>query len=271
MPLYEESTLEFISQATPIVIPGNLANYSARFIYNLANLLKDNEQAADALYTVEILEKKVEPFIFYHRKSIEHLKAVLLSHHTIQRWEDAIVLLRYLYADGYHFEEPEILTLLASNYKRKALYHPNGTLNFANQVDINLLQEANDLYEDAYNLSKTDKYYHAINQAYMMRIIDAIEGNGNRKRVEKEIESLYYELLKNNFPSDKSDWWQITTQVEFLLLIHKESDAIEVLDNYTTTPKPFEIESTIRQLNLYTHFTKDKVAKGLIQYLNETF
>ena len=267
IPLDEESELEFISQTLPIKIPGNLSSFSASFIFNLANLLKSHEQATDALYVLESLQKKVEPFVFYHRKKIQHLKAILLSHRTVQKWDEAIVELRYLYADGYHFEQPEILTLLASNYKRKALYHPNGTLNHKEQVDINLLQQANDLYEDAYNLSKDDKYYHAINRAYMMLIIDAIEGTRKKETIKREITALYKELLKNGFPTNKSDWWQVTTQIEFLLLMQRDSEAFDVFESYNSTPKAFEVETTIRQLELYSHFTGDRVVKDFMGVL----
>ena len=267
IPLNEETELEFISQTTPIKIPGNLSSFSASFMFNLANLLKSHEQATDALYVLESLMQKVEPFVFYYRKKIQHLKAILLSHRTVQKWDEAIVELRYLYADGYHFEQPEILTLLASNYKRKALYHPNGTLNHKEQVDINLLQQANDLYEDAYNLSKDDKYYHAINRAYMMLIIDAIEGTRKKETIKREITTLYKELLKNGFPTNKSDWWQVTTQIEFLLLMQRDSEAFDVFESYNSTPKAFEVETTIRQLELYSHFTGDRVVKDFMGVL----
>ena len=268
IPLNEETELEFISQTLPIKIPGNLLSFSANFIFNLANLLKSHNQASDALYVLESLEKKVEPFVFYHRKKIQHLKAILLSHKTIQKWDEAIVNLRYLYADGYHFEKPEILTLLASNYKRKALYHPNGTLNYKEQVDINLLQQANDLYEDAYNLSKDDKYYHAINRAYMMLIIDAIEGTNEKNKIQREIATMYNELLKNGFPSNKKDWWQVITQIEFLLLMQRDSEAFDVFESYnSTSSKAFDVETTIRQLELYSHFSGDGIGRDFVGVL----
>ncbi|SFV56343.1 hypothetical protein MNB_SV-12-208 [hydrothermal vent metagenome] len=269
LPLDEESELEFLSQVLPIQIPANLSSFSANFIFNLAKLLKSHEQVSDALYALESLEERVEPFIFYYRKQIQHLKAVLLSHRTIKRWDDAIVELRYLYADGYHFQEPEILTLLASNYKRKALYHPNGTLNHKEQVDINLLQQANELYEDAYNLSKKDRYYHAINRAYMMLIIDAIEGNNEKQKRQIEIVTLYNELLKSGFPSDKTDWWQVTTQIEFLILMQRDSEALDVFEGYSFTPKAFEVDATIRQLEIYTHFTGDVVSGDFLEVLRQ--
>ncbi len=268
IPLNEETELEFISQTIPIKIPGNLSNFSSNFIFNLANLLKSHNQASDALYVLDSLEKKVEPFVFYYRKKIQHLKAVLLSHKTIQKWDEAIVILRYLYADGYHFEKPEILTLLASNYKRKALYHPNGTLNYKEQVDINLLQQANELYEDAYNLSQDDKYYHAINRAYMMLIIDAIEGTNEKKKIQREIATMYNELLKNGFPSNKKDWWQVITQIEFLLLMQRDSEAFDVFESYnSTSSKAFDIETTIRQLELYSHFSGDGIGLDFVGVL----
>ena len=167
-----------------------------------------------------------------------------------------------------HFEKPEILTLLASNYKRKALYHPNGTLNYKEQVDINLLQQANDLYEDAYNLSKDDKYYHAINRAYMMLIIDAIEGTNEKNKIQREIATMYNELLKNGFPSNKKDWWQVITQIEFLLLMQRDSEAFDVFESYnSTSSKAFDIETTIRQLELYSHFSGDGMGLDFINVL----
>ena len=74
LPLHEESELEFISQIIPIEIPENLQNFSANFMFNLAKLLKQHNQARDALYVLEVLEKSLEPFLFYHRKEIQHLK-----------------------------------------------------------------------------------------------------------------------------------------------------------------------------------------------------
>ena len=269
LPLDEENEYEFISQVKPIQLPANLVSFSANFIYNLANLLKDNEQVTDALYVLEILERKVEPFVFYYHKKIQHLKAILLSHKDIQRWDDAIIQLRYLYVDGYHFKNPEILTLLASNYKRKALYHPNGTLNHKEQVDINLLQQANDLYEDAYELSEEDKYYPAINRAYIMLIIDAIEGNSDKTQIEQEIGRIYTELVKNGFPSNSKDWWQITTQVEFLVLMKRDGEALDILENYQGSITKFDIETTIRQLEIYSHFTKEEIGQDLIGFLRE--
>jgi len=265
--LKEDNELEFISQFTPIQIPGNLNSFSANFVFTLAKLLKKEEQSSDALHVLESLDKRIEPFVFYHRKEIQHLKAILLSHKDIQRWDDAIIQLRYLYADGYHFKKTEILTLLASNYKRKALYHPNGTLNHKEQVDINLLQQANDLYEDAYELSKKDKYYPAINRAYIMLIIDAIEGNRERTKIEQEIDRIYTELIKNGFPSNSKDWWQITTQVEFLVLMKRDGEALDILENYQGSITKFDIETTIRQLEIYSHFTNEEIGRDLIGFL----
>ena len=269
--LNEETEFESISRTTPINIPTNLQNYSANFIFNLATLLKQHNQANDALYVLDVLEKSLKPFIFYYNKEIQHLRAILLSHKTVKEWDKAIVKLRYLYADGYHFKKPEILTLLASNYKRKALYHPNGTINHKEQVNISLLQTAHQLYEEAYALSKEDKYYHAINIAYMMLIVDAIEQNNEKKKRQREITILYKELLKSGFPYDKQNWWQITTQIEFLILMQRDSDALDIFESYASTPEAFEVQTTIRQLELYSHFTKDRMGRDFIAVLSDVF
>ena len=267
LPLHEERELNSISKIIPIKIPENLQNFSANFMFNLAKLLKKHNQVRDALYVLEILEKSLDPFIFYHKNEIQHLKAILLSSKTVRDWDRAIVELRYLYVDGYHFQEPEILTLLASNYKRKALYNSNGTLKSKEEVNISLLQTANQLYEEAYTLSNEDSYYHAINIAYIMLIIDAIEGNRENRKNQKKITKLYKELLKSGFPYNKNNWWQVTTQIEFLILMQRDSDALNVFESYTSTPEAFEIETTIRQLELYSHFTDDEIVKDFMGVL----
>jgi len=62
------------------------------------------------------------------------------------------------------------------------------------------------LYKEAYNLKKrNEKYYDAINLAYLYNIIDAIEVEYANTQ---DIEELYSELSKI-WKVDDSKWWEV--------------------------------------------------------------
>ena len=264
----EEDELAFFGKDKTISLPGNLERYSPDFMYALAELLKRKGQAKDALYVLDMLEQSTHSFKYLHRKEIAHLKAILLSEKSIQKWDDAIEILRYLYADRYHLEVPEVVTLTASNYKRKALYHPNGMPNHADHVDLDALGASLSLYSEAYALKSDDqKYYDGINIAYIERILDALESDESENVTTKELQKLFNELY-NGKEVNLSDWWEVTSKVEFYILLGDDASAVELYEGYKGTPTRFQLETSLRQLELYTHFCpQDDKAKGFMGML----
>ncbi len=268
----EEDIIAFYVQDDVIKIPGNLETYSPDFMFMLVQLLKNKNQALDALKVLATLEETTQSFKYIHRKQIAHLRAILLSHRTVQQWDEAIETLRYLYVDGYHLEDPEIITLAASNHKRKALYHTNGSLNYPTQVDLSQLGAASTLYHEAYKLkSIEERYYDAINIAYLERILDALEIGEDGSSVQRSLDKLYKEVYKkSSWEIDPSNWWETTSKMEFLLLIGRDGEAEDLLES-SPTPKAFEIDATIRQLELYTQYVSDDLTSSFLSLLRDKF
>jgi len=240
-----------------------LKNKSSVFMFEFAEKLKSEKRISEALEILEWINERESSFKYTHENILRHFKAILLSHDNIQDWDGAIHILRSLYhSSHYHLQEPEILTLLASNYKRKALSKE--------KIDMELMTSALCLYEDAYELKNDNaKYYDAVNLAYLYNIVDTIEIEYANK---KEIKSLHNELLKI-WRIDKSNWWEVCSDAEILMLLGRVDLAIlkisDFLENYNV--KPFEIDATMRQIKFYIHLTRDKKAQQFLEFLEDSY
>lgn len=273
MTVEEEDMIELLSQESLINIPGNLNKRSPDFMLALAYLLKDRNQIEDALNVIETLMKNNKIFKYAYYNQIQHLKAILLSHEMVKKWDEAIDILLFLYSvSRYHFDQPEIITLTASNYKRKALYDNHGDLKHSElrEKDRELLGQALTLYTEAYHLKKDkEKYYDAVNIAYlgkMLEVLDADEEEGAVYDVKKQ----YDALKETGWKPDQTNWWEVSAEIEFLVLMGKEKEALLKLNEfleYSKGLKKFEIETTIRQMELYVHFIDDANAKIFLKAL----
>ncbi len=234
-------------------------------LFECAKRLKSEDRAKEALELIKKIEDGNWDYKYNNHNKIEHLKAILLSHKTIEDWDGALDILKTLYSSSkYHLEKPEIVTLIASNYKRKALSSRR-----LEEIDIDLLVQAYSIYKEAYKLKDSqERYYDAINFAYIHNIIDVIEPKYADKR---EIDELYREL-KSVWRIDKSSWWEVSSDCEFLMLLGNVNLAISNINYFFdfNTVTRFDIETTIRQLKLYIDFTKDKSAIMLYDHLKES-
>jgi len=249
-----------------------LIEMSSMSLFEIAKLFKQNSQIDEALEVLEIIEKKEGSFKYSHHNQIEHLKAILFSHETLQNWDKSIDILRLLYVANYHLEEPEIITLLASNYKRKALYSSNRDERWIlpTQIDLNLLSSALILYREAYEAKKGQKrYYEAINFAYLYSMIELLEGE---EPTFSELKEMYTELMAE-WSVISSDWWEVSSHAEFLMLTGQIELAIHNITVFLEEQSLdiFNIETTLRQLELYLHFTKDTNAEQFYNYLQESW
>lgn len=243
-----------------------LENESAFFMFAFAKKLKNDKKVKKALKVLQWIEEKACSFKYTHENELRHLKAVLLSHDKIQDWDGAIHILRSLYhSRHYHLEEPEILTLLASNYKRKALEMHK----LKEEIDMQLITSAICLYEDAYALkADNSKYYDAINLAYLYNLVDAIEVEYADKQ---EIQHLYGELSRI-WRIDTHSWWEVSSDAEFLMLLGSVDLAKVKINAFLEhhKVKPFEFDTTLRQLKLYIQFTADENAQRFLEHLRES-
>jgi len=240
------------------------------FLFEQAKEYKENRKVKEAIKLIKEIESNDSSFKYTHHNQISHLKAILLSDDIIQDWDGAIHILRNLYFSAkYHLEEPEIITLIASNYKRKALYNPiTKKLREQKGVDIDLIASALTLYFEAYELKDSqDKYYDALNYAYLYNISNSIES--------KEIDHNRIKELYNDFSKrwrvDEKSWWEVISRAEFQMLMGNVDIAISDIDYFLETYRvtPSQMDATLRQLKLYIHFTQEKNAIKFYQYLQD--
>ena len=238
-------------------------------LFHYAKKLKSKNRAKEALEVIKKIEESNSSYKYNNHNQIAHLKAILLSHDTVQEWDRALDILKKLYSSAkYHLQEPEIVTLIASNYKRKALYDSQKELKSIEKIDVNLLVQAYSLYKEGYRLKDSQqKYYDAVNYAYIHNIIDTIEYEYAEK---EELKKLYKEL-HTVWRIDVNSWWEVSSNAEFLMLLGDIDLAISKINYFldTTSVDKFEIETSLRQLKIYTHLTKDKNGIKLYNHLKE--
>ncbi len=264
----EEELLQNLYNKPEASIPANLRLYTPKFIFELTKLLKSKNQIDDALVVLEYLEKGDSHYKYYFHKQIKHLKAILLSHDSIKKFDEAIDILKYLYADCYQKDEPEIVTLIASNYKRKAFYSLDGNLFPKELVNLDFVAKSLNLYNIAYKLKKSSntKYYDAVNIAYLTIILNKLENTNIN--FTNEIEQIYKEVYQN-WQIDTNNWWEVISKVEMLLLLNQADKAAEIYDIFTGKVEKFEIATTIRQLELYLKYINNTDIKLFKEVLED--
>ena len=249
-----------------------IENQQPLFLFEQAKKYKEQKEIQKALKLLEQIEYDDSSFKYKHHNEIAHLKAILLSDDSIQDWDEAIHILRNLYfSANYHLEEPEIITLIASNYKRKALYHPKTkTYKERKDVDMDLIASALILYHEAYEEKDSQaKYYDALNYAYLYNISESIES----KEISHERIKTLYDDFSKQWKVDECNWWEVISQAEFSMLLGDTNRAISTINYFleTHTVTPSQMSATLRQLELYIHFTQDQNAIQFHQYLKESW
>ena len=249
---------------------------SPEYLFKYTKELKENKKIEEALNTLELIYKHPSNYKYTHHNELEHFKAILLSHDHIKDWDGAIDILKRLYSSThYHLENKEIITLIASNYKRKALYDKENNLLTKDKVNMDLIVNAITLYKEAYNIKDSQaKYYDAINYAYLHNITDAIEVEYADPIT---ITKLYEDLTtgKEKWRLDDENWWEVTSNAEFLMLLGRVDEGKrninDFLDFHLDKVSEFDIDATLRQLDLYIHFTDDKNAIEFRKNLTESW
>jgi len=249
------------------------SNIKPAFLYELVVLLRKKNQVHDAFKALLVLENTQSAFRYKYHNQIEHQKAILFSHDKVKDWDKAIDILRKLYAGSkYHFENPEILTLMASNYKRKLLDNNEGKRRDKDSLDINDFLAPISIYRESYSNRTVDRYYDAINLAYLRKMLHYLEEG--EEDILAYLKKLHTEAFKDVKINDE-DWWEVATNVEFYALCGQPAIAISKLNDYLEFAKdiqPFELETTLRQLKIYLHFAnEDESVRELYNALSENW
>ena len=267
----EQSILDALELEDVIDIQNYTDNRSNHFLYSFATLLENRGKIQDAIEVLSTVKVSKNTLDNNCLNKIEHLKAKLYSHKGIENWDQAIGILVKLKRKNYNRLVPEINTLYASNMKRKVLSDTskNNTWIPKDKVDMSLLSNATLAYYEEYMHKKgtPTQYYDAINYAYLHRITEHLE--------EEEIEDIdlrsIYDEIWSTGSVDCTNWWQVISDVEFLILLGDinlaESRLNDFFENHSASRS--EIEVTLRQLELYIHFTDDINATHFYNSLQE--
>jgi hypothetical protein len=137
---------------------------------------------------------------------------------------------------------------------------------YVEEIDMNLLSSAMILYREAYEAKEgRPRYYDAINFAYLYNIVGFIQRDTPPT---SELKKIYQELSAE-WEIDQSNWWEVSSDAEFLMLIGQIDLAIfNINDFFENHPvEKFNIEATLRQLEIYRHFGDDEDANKFYEHL----
>jgi hypothetical protein len=267
--LEEEKLLDALELQDVIAFQNYIDDKSNIFLYSLSALLEKRGKVHEAIEVLMSVKKGLNDDNCFNK--VEHLKAKLYSHNDIKKWDKAISILVKLKRKNYNLSEAEINTLYASNMKRKVLSDSSKSNTWIpkEKVDMSLLSNATLAYYEEYKnkLESPTQYYDAINYAYLHRITEHLEGEAIE---EIDLKKMYGGLW-STYSLIHSDWWQVISDAEFLMLIGELELARLKLNDFFENHKltQSEIEPTFRQLELYIHFTDDNNAKHFYDNLKE--
>lgn len=191
-----------------------------------------------------------------------HLKAILLSTNDLKRWDEAIAILsRLYYSCDYHVKEPEVITLLASNFKRKAMFDERGELR--DRYDEEVLKKAIDIYHDAYVFIDRDRWYNAINLAYLLLL--QAKNHEEFEKAQEEIKKMYRETgvclnIDNSKELGENDVWRCIACVEFSLLMGDLFDAERYWKRCPSALSADQRAVLKRQMELFLHFFDENIS-----------
>jgi len=256
-----------IKKTLDTIVYGDSFDYpenSPQRLHENAKQFKKEEKIDEALEAIEALLRHHSYYVYTHYNEILHLKAILLSHNHKKAFDEAIHILQLLYsAMEYHLKEPEILSLLGSNYKRKAFYDETGELRTKDDINKDYLKLSLQNYGQALQIRCNERYYDAINIAYIRKILFGIDNNDIDKLRKSE----------PNWIPNGSSWWEKATSAEFFVLCGDLDNAKREIDEFfeKETADPHDISATLRQIQLYLQAKpEDQMVKDFYVYLNES-
>ncbi|MEI2397027.1 adenylate/guanylate cyclase domain-containing protein [Paenibacillus phytohabitans] len=251
----ENKTIEFYKKAPSgdvlqrSIKQEHIEGRSGQYIMELADICKEfgfYNEAIDLIrdaenYYLDVNDIKVYPF--RHQKRLLKIKANCLT--RVGGYEEAADIVYGLWQLGA--KDSDTLSMLAAQYKRRALYEEGELLSF-DKVGLELLKRARDLYLEAFRLNIED-YYPAINVAYLYKIIGGMEAGRGTK--------LANYIIQAWSNKQGESWWMDATLAEAELLQDDFESALELLNIAIRrhNPSVFDKKATSEQLKIYAHFT----------------
>lgn len=256
----EEKRLFDISHTSKNIFQNNLKNKenlqgSFSYLLNLALNAFDRNLVSESKNILAIIE------ISYNTScsTKEYLQLKAKIHSYNKEDKEAIEVLNELIQKNQPNIDSESYNLLAASIKREAMEE---FLKYSNEIKLSdKLVKAKDLYYTVYKL--TNSYYPALNYIYLMKIISYIQQQDKVQLIENATKAWESIELRIN------DWWSFIANIEFLLITEKYEEAFSTFENHLSDLKKLDISefnlySTIRQLDFYSHFCDDIEIKQFI-------
>lgn len=211
----------------------------------------------DAIRTINELENykiDVDGILIYPYKSrvdAQKIKANALT--RIGKYEEAANIIYTLWSSGH--KDPDTLSMLAAQYKRRAIYGDNQKPLHeltTDEINHNLIERSCRLYIEAFRLN-LDDFYPAINAAYLYKMFGGqYAGAGGTKLA-------HYITVAWGHRKGES-WWLDATLAEAELILDDYALAYNEITQAIArhTPGNFELMATHEQISLYAHFMNKK-------------
>jgi class 3 adenylate cyclase len=231
---------------------------SGEFVVQLANICRKfglYEKALEYIDYMEGCKIEVDGIDVYPLKSRpEVVKNKVNCLTRLGKYEKAADLIYGLWQSGN--KDSDTLSMLAAQYKRRALYNTKGVID-KSCVNFELLKRAKNIYLEAFRIDISN-FYPAINAAYLCIMIKEEEASGHK--LATYIEEAWGDRQGEN-------WWLDATLAEAELLQYEYRKSLlkfkEAMHKHT--PYYFDVHSTFEQINSYAQITnkKDELASIL--------
>lgn len=226
--------------------------YGSKFFTELAKICKDFGLYNEAIRYIDISKDMhivVDGIIIHpHRRDTSLSKTYANCLTRLGRYDEAADIMYGLWQSGAG--DADTLSMLAAQYKRRALHGEDGRLLPKGEINIELLTRSRNLYIEAFRRD-ISSFYSLLNAAYIMSFVcDPLVGCATFTR-------YLIDAFEPNNPEDYEDWWHAAAIAEAELLSGEIAIACKLFRQATKQfdPKPFELDSTRKQIELYAHLT----------------
>lgn len=220
------------------------------YLFEIAKICKNFGLFNDSLLIINKLKTQtrnidgVDIVLFKYRKNLMKLETNCLT--RLGKYEEASNLIYGVFQ--LENKDSDTLSMLAAQYKRRALFDKNDKLLNYENINTELLERSLSLYIEAFRLNIED-YYPAINIAYLYKIMGGMnEGKGIK----------FAEYIKLTWGWSKGkNWWIDTTLLECEVIIKDFENLDKEFESLITYHKPnyFEKKAVYMQLEIYSKFT----------------
>lgn len=244
------------------LVSGEVLNEN--YLLETAKVCKDFGLFSEALKIIEKLKKQtrdvdgVDIVLFKYKKELMKLETNCLT--RLGRYQEASNLIYGVWQ--LDDMDSDTLSMLAAQYKRRALFDGNNQLFGKEDINSNLLKRSQSLYIEAFRLD-SENYYPAINIAYLYKIIGGIE-SGKGVKLADYIQFTWKEL-------EGDDWWIDSTRLECEIIMGDYESLDEKFEDIVKKHQPnyFEKKATRMQIELFSKFVEtNQVLENILNLLS---